>query len=480
MLWASTEATTENRELAPLPSLTALFGKADSTEGYLSMLGVYFDDHFAYRNELVSANSWLREQVFGVSATDQVVVGTDNWLYYNGTLADYLGAAPMSDAALDDAAHNIFLMQTYVESTGAQFVFTIAPNKNTLYPAHMPAFCLQASAPSNAERLKPYLERYGVHYVDLFETLAQAPDELYCQRDSHWTNEGALVAHTALMEALGRDSLEEEFGLDLANLKTERKDFVGDLELMLYPYGGAPETNQYYPGINDGPGQTGSLWSYTGTARDVTQDQIETAGAGEGTALMFRDSFGNALLPYLATQTQTALFSKLVPYNALLVSEREIDYVIVERAERHLAYLSENAPLAPSPSLRFDAVDLPRSEADAAAATLEVEESGSFLVLSGDVDSELYPFGRTEGAEDSQATILVSLKASDKGSSSAADAKELFWEPYTLSLTETTERRGFLAYISAAGLEPGSYTVSVLLRSADELIVLQSTSWSIE
>ena len=86
MLWASTESTTENRTLAPLPSLVE---EGSPNVTILSDLGAYFEDHYAYRNELVTANALIRTPLLS-SPTDQVVIGTDGWLYYGGTLNDYL------------------------------------------------------------------------------------------------------------------------------------------------------------------------------------------------------------------------------------------------------------------------------------------------------------------------------------------------------------------------------------------------------
>ena len=86
---AATNETTENKELVEFPEL-----RTDGTWNphFLGDLGVYFEEHFAFRQELVAANALLRGRLLGVSASDQVLVGKDGWLYYTGTLDDY----PMS------------------------------------------------------------------------------------------------------------------------------------------------------------------------------------------------------------------------------------------------------------------------------------------------------------------------------------------------------------------------------------------------
>ena len=131
---AASNETTENKELARFPRL-----RSDGTWNvrYLSQLGDYFEDHFAFRQELVAANALIRGRLLGVSASDQVLVGKDGWLYYTGTLDDYLGRNQMSEKGLTNAVHNIGLMQQYVEDRGSRFLITIAPNKNSVYDSHM-------------------------------------------------------------------------------------------------------------------------------------------------------------------------------------------------------------------------------------------------------------------------------------------------------------------------------------------------------
>lgn len=64
MLWSRTDSTTENRELTAAPSL---FGEDGSFNwNILDDAGTYFADHFAYRNQMVSANAPDSHRPWGV------------------------------------------------------------------------------------------------------------------------------------------------------------------------------------------------------------------------------------------------------------------------------------------------------------------------------------------------------------------------------------------------------------------------------
>lgn len=410
MLWAPTETTAENRELAAMPSPVDEAGMPNVS--LLPQLGAYFEDHFAFRNQLVAANARLNS-LFGVSSSDEVVFGSDGWLYYSGTLPDYQRTSMLSDRALANIAHNMRMAQDYVEAHGARFVFTIAPNKNTLFGQHMPYYQVAGEGPSNAERLKPHLEAAGVHYVDLFSILSRDDEARYLKTDSHWDNATALRAGNELLSAVGKNYA--EVNGDEAIVRT---DHVGDIARMLYAVDMPLEANTYFEGVNDWPGLSGSTWRYT-TGSSVEDDYIQTErlamGEGkpeadaaadeaqEGSLLVFRDSFGNALLPFWASSNSHVTFSKLIPYNLPVMNDVHADAVIVERVERHIDYLAEHAPIMPNPLVRsFSLSDY--SGATSFDSTVSARANGPYLVLDGVVDesvcgdvSELY-FAIEDGA----------------------------------------------------------------------------------
>ena len=69
-----------------------------------------------------------------------MILGSDGWLYYAPTLADYTRSEPMTERELWCAARTLALLQEYVEGRGGQFLFTVAPDKSSLYGGHMPDY----------------------------------------------------------------------------------------------------------------------------------------------------------------------------------------------------------------------------------------------------------------------------------------------------------------------------------------------------
>ena len=310
-------------ESAPrTPALTGRDGKFN--KAVLEETADYIGSRFALRPALVTARSWLFETLLGSSAEEQVTLGRDGQLFYSSTLDDYCGQG-LSDAELRAAAENLAAMQAAVESRGGTFLFTVAPNKNSVIPDAMPDRFPEDRGSSNYARLLPLLEEYGVHYADLLTPLSADPS-LYYRTDSHWTAEGAALAADTLLGSLGRDSA------FAAGPFAEDGRHAGDLYQMLYPLGKGREAELVYA-----PGFRHVTASDPRGGNAIT---IETScEGGSGSLFCLRDSFGIALYPYLAEAFETAVFSRSADYTAEAFGETDADVVILEIVERNIASL---------------------------------------------------------------------------------------------------------------------------------------------
>ncbi len=336
--------TAENRILASFPQWQT---KGKWNPYFLQELGAYFEDHFALRTLLVAIDANIQSQVFGVSNVDTVTLGEDGWLYYTASLDDYQGKPALSRRGIANAVHNLSLVQQYVESKGASFLFTPVPNKATLYGTHMSYYIQKREgAASQWELLKPEIEAARIPYVDLFSLFAGQEETLYLKRDSHWNQKGAMLAYRAIMEAAG---FAHE---DYETVKAIRqKDAYGDLSQMIYPLGNErdwgwasflkaePEWEYRY--------QKENTFQYQTNTKSTEEAWIETKSQeGQKTLLMSRDSFGNTLLPFLADAFGMGYFSRGEPFRLTeYMDAYQPDVVILEKVERELESLAKAPPL---------------------------------------------------------------------------------------------------------------------------------------
>ena len=386
-----------NQTLPAAPSLTRPGGGFN--DEVLTELSDYTAQRFGLRQELVTLYARLNAAVFSESATDSVILGKDGWLFYADTLADYEGASALSDRSLWSAARTLFLIQEYASTQGAEFLFVMAPNKNTLYPAYMPDRFPRAQEPGNWERLQAQLQQQGVAYVDLTEVFGQLPSPAYYKTDSHWTPYGSAVAHDAILAALGRSS-------DLSGETFTSAVHTGDLYAMLYP---ASEGGETAPVL-----ARERTFSHVGAFRSPEDMTIRTeSGSGQGSLLMFRDSFGNTLYADMAESFATACFSRSMPLRLDLLASDPAETVVVELVERNLSWLATRPPVMPAPARTLEespaagAAAVPVSRQPAAQLDGLICYSGAVPELDADspillsLDGVLYeasPAGEGEGA----------------------------------------------------------------------------------
>lgn len=405
-----------NEVLSALPLLRD--GTGELNGDYLTELAGYVEDNYFLRQRLVTAWSALNQRVLRTSIAGDVLLGRDGWLYFGDTLADYTGSETLDSAGLAAAAHNLALVSEYCDSQGAGFLFTIAPNKNSLYPQNMPDLPVFSNR-RNADGLREALEREGVAYADLFAAFRGQDEVLYFAWDSHWNSKGAALAADGINAALGRRS--DYF----AGPFRAEADHLGDLYAMLYPTGERLETDQKYGGP--------LTFTYDAPIRSAENLTIMTSGGGQGSLLMFRDSFGNLLYPYLADSFASALFSRAPAYRLNLIGERGAEYVVAELVERNIPGLLENVPVMPAPARE-------REEAEALEGTVSLTAEPS-----QDMPGYILVRGRLPLTPDGGAAVCL------RWEQGCCEAFRLLEDGFGLYVPETALESGGLELVFQAG-----------------------------
>lgn len=444
MIVAPTNATTENKELSSLPQIKTEDGY---NLDYLGELGDYFQDHFAFRQQLVSTNAKLYGKLFGYSTTDQVILGKNNWMYYSGTLDDYMAINVMSDRKLSNAVHNLKMIQDYVESRGSKFILTIAPNKNSIYDENMPYYYRKGVQENNYDKLLKKINEYDINYVDLFGEFENSDEILYFERDSHWTNKGAVLAYNKIMSNI-RKNFETYENIPYII----KKDHLGDLTNMLYPLNSELENNVYYD----------KNWSfnYVNEVNDNMDNWIETENPKKKEVLLvYRDSFGESLLPFLAEEFNKAYFSRLVPYNLTNVDVYQPDYTIIERVERRIGAFAEQPAIMQVPQVE-NITDIQLLESN---STINLKSDGGYYVINGSIDNEIV---------DDELEIYV--KITDE------NGKITTYEPFYISFenNEIYNDFGYAMYLDKNSIQTDKFDIDLIIKKANQYLNIKQIEWN--
>ncbi|MBQ8883020.1 MAG: hypothetical protein IJ031_00260 [Oscillospiraceae bacterium] len=441
MFFTKQDASLERREKTELPKLmeNGEFNTeiGDQLEGYIS-------ENFGFRAEMVTANNGILSGVFGVSGEDKVIVGSDEWLFLEETSDDYQGINQLSDREIRNVSKTIRMIEDYVRENGLEFVFTVAPNKNTLYGEFMPYYYVDGEN-SNLNRLNSQLEEMGVSYIDLMfmlkESYMSTPDDgtfLYHKRDTHWNNKGAFIATNGILRKIGFDTIEKNFSW------VEKRDYTGDLEAMIYPKSSYKDI-QYYP---DDMSVIEGFKFEKNRGNVEAQDFVTNSLVNkDGSILFFRDSFANAIAPFLSTHVGNVRYQKYIPYQVNLIEREKYDAVVIEIAERNIPELLKSAPKIPAKLVTLSGNAISTAEP---GFTFKKEKSGKYFTVTGEVDKKLINVN-------SDIYVLVE-------NSSSTYVFEAF------SIKET----GFSSMIEENLIEENA-KIKVVIKNGDELNILENS-----
>jgi hypothetical protein len=258
--------------------------------------------------------------------------GDDGWLFISeidSIMEKHRGEVTLSATDLERWRRTLELREAWVEKKGAAYRFALSPNKVAVYGEHLP------NATASSRRPWALLSKYMARNSSL-EMLDPTPilkahkkdRDVYFRTDEHWNDFGAWLAYRQLMADLPAELrvkvVEEE------DLAPRRRSFIGGLaavlddppseEVVRYDVR-EPSAAMLFENKTKGRGK---VQVFENRRRDLPR------------AVMYRDSFGSFMLPFLAES-----FSRLVVVSsrALIFDLVEVempDLVLTQMVERYL------------------------------------------------------------------------------------------------------------------------------------------------
>ena len=335
-------------------------------------------------------------------------------------------------------------------SQGAHFVFTIAPDKNQIYPEYMPAGYIK-NENNTLTLLEKYLKADKINYVSLKDEMLEhkkSGDQLYLKTDTHWNGLGALYGYNALLSAAGSPH-ETYSGIDY----TVTNDWAGDIAKMLYP-ADPPLCSQYYFDIDmtkvrfiqpRASGSNEELLRELMSDAEKNDVNIRTMNPkGKGSLYFSRDSFGRAMLPFVIGNYRSANITRSRSFDLKNTAGNYTD-IIYEMVERKADSITDNVPLLYAP--KADNVNADALKSDAVKEIKTTFNNGELKVY-GLLDPEKV---RTESK--------IFIKLSFDGESSYYEAFPIT-ETLLLDLDEKSDH-GFSALIPIDWDKADKLSVSV-------------------
>ena len=325
----------ENRYMAEKPQFSV-----NNYTTFASNYESYFEDHLQFRQLLIELNNVIDYFIFETSSNDSVIIGEEGWLFYIESLHDYQRINQYSQEELEAIRGKVMRTKKYFAEQGIEFVIFIGPNKNTIYGEYMPSKYYVSDESSRIEQLVEYLkETTDVNIIYPNEELNEAkeihPELLYYLKlDTHWNYMGGYFGSIPLLESLKVSPVdfedieytivnEPDFiwgGYDEANMLGLARELNEDTNYILH--GGALDYVRY-----QGDSRR-NVDYYNGVIR--TYSDI----GDKRKVFLARDSFGEAITPYLGAAFSEVCSVKTADLYAGQIEMEKPDILVLEIVER--------------------------------------------------------------------------------------------------------------------------------------------------
>lgn len=319
---------TEKRVLADMPAFSLRNYAAFPRE-----FEAYLNDHFPLRSQLIRLHSLFEYQLFHRFADSNVMIGKQDWFFYNprksdekNAIMDYKGISAPSVEELGQIQSDLEGFKDWLAEKGIDFVIVLSPNKARIYPEYLPGNVKRLSNRDRADSIAAFLkENSSLHVVYSGEVLEKAKGDnpLYYMHDDHWNDYGAYLAADQYWYEMSGSHIpapELEFvsgtGGELADWANLSLDVI-DRNQTKFESESLPT---YQMVMNEG------RW----TSREYTSELSD----GE-TLFVIGDSFATAFLPYLAPYYSRISYRRYdIDYDYRELLEINPQLVMLELTER--------------------------------------------------------------------------------------------------------------------------------------------------
>ncbi|MDP6977842.1 MAG: hypothetical protein QF570_04470 [Myxococcota bacterium] len=332
-------AKSENRYRAALP----VWGESQGTAEFIAKLGDHLADRVRFRDALISLHARVMVDFFGASPSEKLIVGRDGWFFFNDPVAvdQARGIARFDDAELLRWQRVLEGRRDWLAERGIPFVVVLVPNKHVVYAEFMPP---RFGATVHDEQHKQLAHHLAEHsdlvVVDLLPPLLEAKQRqrVYHKTDTHWNDIGAYTGYREILAAVGdalptwRDALEP--------VKVQARRFEDRGIGLTSMVGLSPYHREEILQLRKVQPRSEILMPRKDHYKRFEREQRPLAHGVQGArlpkAVVFRDSFFNALIPYFSENFRRVLYVWTRDVEPRFVEREQPDIVIQEIAGRLL------------------------------------------------------------------------------------------------------------------------------------------------
>jgi len=298
----------------------------------------FYLENFGLKTTLVNNYIDYKSNVLHeIPIPNRVVSGKDNWLFlgnnYNKVLNNSFGNDPFFEKELENTVSYLKTISDYFASQGIPFYIVIPSDKHQVYKEFLPYKLKQNT--TKLETLKMVLKNeLKISIIDFNKELLKEKknNQLYYKSDSHWNYYGAYIGYKKILETIKKDIAIDYVTLEDYNIHKEEVDAI-DLAKMINV-----EQKEISIKLEKKVESKVEIISQSPKILHYKNEAKTTK------LMLFRDSFANAMKPFLNESFSEVLYLKKHTFNKKEIIDYKPDVVIFEIIERNIDKFAELTP----------------------------------------------------------------------------------------------------------------------------------------
>ena len=307
-------------------------------DSFQNNFGSWYDKVYGMRDYFVRTENQINYTLFHEITGGHIVLGKQETMYEDVYILDVIGFNKVTTEQMEQAAIKLRKLQDFLNNRGIAFLFIITPSKARIYPEYLPDHVLKLKKGqdvSNYDKLLPFLDKYGVHYLDGHAYSSSLKQDscypVFCRGGTHWNYYSAYLFTREIMARL-----EMMIGKPLCKLEGEKVTF---LEKPI--------------GSDDDLARLANLWDTSPFIKDIPYPEVvkvPVADAVQPDVLFVGGSFVYTILHWLndfEIIDKSSDFYYYFSQKKISDMQKEIlsrDAVILETNEQALAWLGFGFP----------------------------------------------------------------------------------------------------------------------------------------
>ncbi len=306
---------------------------------FISGLNLYVNDRIGFRNESIYIYQLICDRAFDYLAHPLYEYGKEKWIMTDDWDPVQEFHLDVDDDFVNDYADFIDEARNISLNKGADFLFLLIPNKETVYPEYISAGYNIKEQATKSDKITSAFDERDIPYIYFFDSFMRLKDDiqLYNKKfdSGHWNQNGCFRANMEIYDYLieNFDSDIEKIDIDEYIVKEENQKYLDQSNFVInekIPVYELKKTE--YKTLTHGFWEDDPNMTFSHAPQLTVNNSLPDAPR----LLVFGDSYFGDEMKYLGNHFSSVciIHTNELAYYRRIVDMFDPDIVIIEATER--------------------------------------------------------------------------------------------------------------------------------------------------